>query len=289
MKEEENLELRLDMIQDFEDQKVKFKGWKTVRGEVEVETEKVEICYREKVIELPRHRQQETGIKRIRRRELLPPIPEDFYIPAKEFRGQVVVAEQFVNGKSEKTYKYNETDFPPTYSFNAKFDEVYKFLTDGTYPAPNTLVHVMNWAFGARIIGHGLVESKKDQEDIRRFKDEGMYFQEIYVNHPTRHTLTFGEKRHFYVAYGEEPYVRNYATPVFIFGQKNKNFTDYLNAIGASPHIFKSAGRGLHTHFPLNKGLDIPKLLWCHADAAIIPTSRGLNALFFEGSYENKP
>lgn len=65
-----------EMPEDFEDPEGKKSKWKEVVGEVEIEGKKVEVKYREKVIELPKHRQEETGIQRIRRRELLPPFPE---------------------------------------------------------------------------------------------------------------------------------------------------------------------------------------------------------------------
>jgi len=270
----------------------KSRKWKTVKGMVEIGGKEVEVSYREKVIELPIHRQQETGIKRIRRRELISPLPKDFYLPAEHFDGLEVVSETFKDGKSTKEYKHATRDYPPAYSFNSKFDNVYKFLTNNIYPSPSTLVHAMNWTLGARIQGHGLAESKKGQEDIKQFKNEGMYLQEIY--HPNKKKIksssTFlKSESELYFAYGDESYVKYYATPVFIFGQKNRNFTNYLHATNISSKIFGPHGKGLHTYISLKEGPSVPKLRWCHADAAIIPTKRGLNVLFFETGNENEP
>ncbi|MBW2980779.1 hypothetical protein KY360_05165 [Candidatus Woesearchaeota archaeon] len=286
MTEEKRSEPRQMIAKDLEG---KCGEWKTVSGKVEVEGKKVEIFYREKVIEIPRYRQQETSIKRIRRRELLPPFPAGFYFPAEKFRGLEVVAERFVNGKGIKEYKYAERDYPPAYSFDSKFDDVYRFLTDNIYPSPGTLVHVVNWRIGARIQGWDLADTKPDQENIQQFKKEGMYFQEIYPSAPgEKYFGSPGGKKNLYFAYGDQPYVKRYITPVFIFGQKNRNFTDYLRAAGASSDIFKSQ-KGSHTNFPLANGPDAPKLRWCHAEAALIPTKRGLNVLFFEAGNEDRP
>ena len=70
-----------EMPENFVEPEGKSGRWgKPVKGEVEIEGKKVEVSYREKVIELPKHRQEATGIKRIRRRELLPPFPEGLFI-----------------------------------------------------------------------------------------------------------------------------------------------------------------------------------------------------------------
>ena len=74
-------QIEAETPEDFEEPEGKSGKWgEPVKGEVEVEGKKVEVSYREKVIELPKHRQEETGIKRIRRRELLLPFPDGLFI-----------------------------------------------------------------------------------------------------------------------------------------------------------------------------------------------------------------
>ena len=58
-------------------------------GEFEFDKKKVEVLYREKVIEIPKHRQEETGIARIRRREIIDmPLLQEFKRHHKE-HGQI--------------------------------------------------------------------------------------------------------------------------------------------------------------------------------------------------------
>jgi len=191
---------------------VEPEGKKSKWGET-VENKDLGVSYREKVIELPKYRQEETGIKRIKRREVLT-FPEDFFEPSKEI---------------DKRY------YPPNYKFSSEFDDVYKLLTDNIYLSPDTLAHILNLRIGAGNLAWNLTGAKRDYEDIKKFKNEGMYFQEI-------NPLSSGHKKpQLFPAYGEEPYVCSYATPVFIFGRKNKNFMNYLKAVGVSPRIFKSS------------------------------------------------
>lgn len=61
---EVELRAEVEMSEDFDDPEGEAGKWGTVKGEVEIEGKKVEVSYREKIIDLPKHRQEETGIKR---------------------------------------------------------------------------------------------------------------------------------------------------------------------------------------------------------------------------------
>jgi len=140
-----------EMPEDFVEPEGKSGKWgEPVEAGIEVDGKKEKVRYREKVIELPKHRQQETGIKRIRRRELLPPFPEEFC------------------GQTEKGQIYISED--------KKFDEIYKYFTNGRYPSPEGLVHVFERGGQARGI--------KSQKSAIKFINEGLYFQEIFYDEP---------------------------------------------------------------------------------------------------------
>jgi len=140
---EAELQPQVEMPEDFEDPEGKAGKWKTVKGDVEIEGKKVEVSYREKVIELPKHRQEETGIKRIRRRELLPPFPEGFC----------------KNAKDGALYM----------SLNKEFDSVYGILTDDQFPSRKKFIHMFNY-----------LPRGNENEHAEKFKKEGAYFQKIF-------------------------------------------------------------------------------------------------------------
>lgn len=258
--EKEAEESLVELEKENTDKKSK---WKTVKGEVEIEGKKVEITYREKVIALPKHRQEQTGITRIRRRELLPPLPEGFYIPLSNRvkDAQKKLTYHFAMNQERVEYLAKNNSFP-AYSTNNKFGDVYKFLTNSRYPSEETLAHVMNY----RLNDPTLVR-QEEFKDIDRFKKEGLYFQEIEE----------GKSGELYFRRGKA--IIDYGTPLFIFGIMNKKFLEYIKSLGMDQNI-------LHYDRSLTILLKKRKkpLRWCHAECAIIPTKRGLNVLFFESS-----
>ena len=280
---------QLEMPEDFIDPDGESGKWgKPVKGEVEVEGEKVEVSYREKVIELPKHRQEETGIKRIRRRELLPPFPEGLY---------------------DTSGKYFDPKWGPKgserpqasqiWSINRKFENFYDFLTDGEYPSDGTLVHRLEWANWY----------DPGRPSVKKHKKEGLYFQEIH------------RSRKFYVspsrAWGDEM-AGKFNTPIFIFGNRNKMLVEYIDSILKEKDKELRETPFMKKHYPndynvlekLKNREEIPTfdyyhevttslfgreegseekpLRWCHAELAIIPTKRSLNVLFFETEDEKK-
>lgn len=254
----EMAESQAEMPEDFEDPEGKSGKWKIVKGEVEVEGKKVEVSYREKVIELPKHRQGETGIKRIRRRELLPPFPEGLYISP-----------------------YSERFFP-SYSTEKKYDDFYGFLTNGGYPKHGTLVHILDYALNGQ-------KGSREIKNVQQFIKEGMYFQKISAEGGKHFRTDTNEGIHCNT---ERAFIDSFTTPIFVFGDKNKIYNEYMSGIPSwrQPDTSKdNIEEILYVHEKkLIRGTPIEPLRWCHAECALVPTKRSLNVLFFETGDEDK-
>jgi hypothetical protein len=285
-----------EIPEDFEDPEGKSGKW----GEV-VENKELGVRYREKVIELPKHRQEEMGIKRIRRRELLPPFPERLIYSV---------------GKNGE------------YNFNY-CDDINDFLTDGGYSDSANLFHTLEGD-----------PSEFSKRNIERHKKEGLYFQKIFPERfEDRRAMRLNifdkkVKEHLFKNYNRDgfseeipgdikavfgmyvkighPWTLNKPlnTPVFIFQNKSKNFVEYLNsvvekssvnpqsqlaiAIGGALEEIKRLKEGLSPNkhdewiLPIVRGFNIEPLRWCHAEFALVPTKRSLNVLFFETNDEEK-
>ncbi len=202
-----------------------------------IENKELGISYREKVIELPQHRKKETGVKRIRRRELLKPLPDGLYTPAE---------------KNELRYNISggEKINLPYYSGEKKFDSIYKFLTDDRYPSYGSFVHAVEIGFLYRS------SSYRTQQRVERLKSENIYLQEIFPKNiddvSIEALLCLYEKKGDNLEIqksitGEIPkkqigvftlfshqnrmWADDYSTPIFIFSNRNRAFNDYINAV----------------------------------------------------------
>lgn len=277
----EPIEPQAEMPEDFEDPEGKSGKWKTVKGEVEVEGKKVEVFYREKVIELPKYRQEETGIKRIRRRELLPPFPEGLYLSSDDRLAEALKVPWMKEGE----YKDKEDGkiWSPAYNGDETLDGFYNFLTDGKYPRKGIYVHAINYidARNKRIKKPDINGSQNSTiPETHKFMQKGLYFQKIrevglsFDLYPGR----------IY------PLANRYINPVFIFdGSKgsplDKNtylqwYLDRTKEMGGD--VEKS-----EVNLAISTNPDKP-LRWCHAECALVPTKRSLNVLFFETGDEDK-
>jgi len=318
---EQEAGVQQEMPEDFEDPEGKAGKWKTVKGEVEIEGQKVEVTYREKVINLPEHRQEETGIKRIRRRELLPPFPDKMFISAGEENPDA----------REESRRYLDYSFWRS-ATHKEFAPIYKFLTDGIYPSAENWVHQLRpW----RGVG---------DKDIERHKKEGMYFQKIFPEMDKdampESSLTFFDRTSEGIKeweFGRYPTLKgripdnqlatfnlfcrpnrmfnqNFFNPVFIFGNKNIVFDKYVNSILSNSEVMQMIdlqNKNPRQRAWVDKGLrailqgkilsedseplltcvrhpDIKPLRWCHAECALVPTKRSLNVLLFETGEEDK-
>lgn len=276
---------QIEIPEDFVEPEGESGKWKIIKGEFEIKGKKVEVSYREKVIELPKHRQEQTGVKRIRRRELLPPLPEGICDTSGEY--------------FDPYSKEEKPQVPAFWNIGRKFENFYRFLTDNNYPSRGTLVHKMEWRnwFDSR-----------SRESLRKHKREGLYFQEITPN-----------DRYFYFsptrAWGVKQGGGKFNTPIFVFGNRNKRLVEYIDFVIKNRTIeewdsdfyyevleklkkrdpilddfanpdseIKISGFGRRKGDLSNK---MP-LKWCHAELAIVPTKRSLNVLFFETGDEDK-
>ncbi|MDO8511985.1 MAG: hypothetical protein Q7S57_01830 [bacterium] len=249
---------KVEMPADFVEPEGKPGKW----GEI-VENKDLGIRYREKVIELPKHRQEETGVKRIRRREMLPPFPEGFLVPAGETKEEIYQINKEGEALQEKV---------PFFSAVSKFDDVYSFLTDGEYPNDSAWIHALEI---------GLITTRASKGDgparrVRKFIDEGMYFQEIFprrtedVNDSVLRFYknsddgveeiykTGGERSRAADLSGEFPgdliarseiwcTTRNlwmgsgFRTPVFVFSNRSENLNEYIDSVMSNPDTRKMA------------------------------------------------
>jgi hypothetical protein len=293
-----------------------------------VENKELGVRYKETIIELPEHRQKETGINRIRRRELLPPLPNGLFTTSEE-------SEYYLPSR-ENSNKTRQSH----YNAPKELDDLYKFITDGIYPSETKKVHIFD--FG--LLGSSMHNRDYPHENEDRMKKEGLYFQKIFLvpdeenNYDTDlykinddATLSLAgsyekvkeweklpeEKKagiyHLYCTEGRM-WGSEYNTPVFIFGNKNKAFVQYLNSLlnhpiysqnqkyydtrnstivkesetiqsiinGEANKHASGMGRFHEENIPSVKHPDIKPLRWCHADLALVPTKRSLNILFFE-------
>lgn len=327
---QEDIELRdqTEMPDDFEEPEGKSGKWgEPVKGEVVVEGKKVEVSYREKVIELSKHRQQETGIQRIRRRELLPPFPEGLVMSSDMMDNEIKSIEADGTAVKKKV---------PFFSTADKFDDVYRFLTDSAYPADRAWVHAIE-------IGLSTSRAKNIEtaRRVKKFKEEGIYFQNIKSDVWCSTGVFWG-------------WSEGFATPIFVFSNKNKMLNQYIDSVLSDPMAREEIGEaseedfnlvtldspeyskifskrkysegegykeycrkngiailkrnlnvsnGVNTLKILRDGVPITKdtemiipyverkdaaLRWCHAECALVPTKRSLNVLFFETNDESK-
>ena len=254
-----------EMPADFVEPEGKSGGW----GEV-VENKELGVRYREKVIELPKHRQEETGVKRIRRREMLPPFPEGLLL-------------QEVDDKNLQYWSGDEA-----------FDEVYNFFTSNGYPSEGTLVHIMNFM------------RENDQEKIQKNIREGLYFQEIhaeneygfrlcpdrtYVGKFTTPVFVFGNRNSVLNEYVDsvindpvsEWGVEFEGKWAIRLGKHEYSWPEVshdLKRLRNRKHI--DAGEVSLPYFGRLENSSKRQLRWCHAELALVPTKRSLNVLFFE-------
>lgn len=157
------------------------------------------MSYRETIINLPEHRARETGIDRIRRRELLT-VPDHI---------------KNINKEGETSYKTADSD--------SRVDAFYEKLTDGKFPSARVWDHVLN------------ADTYNEEGKLADHIKEGIYFQRIYIG--DTHTITRKIEKtktgifNLDTVSGESMFNSDIKTPVYFFGNDNKNFTEYIKII----------------------------------------------------------
>ncbi len=266
MSPETEQQSKVEIIEDFVEPEGKKGKWSEV-----IENKELGIRYREKIIELPKHRQEETGIKRIRRRELLPPFPEGLYENVSEKEEDEYVRQEEIKKLSferessqyEKKmrvpfpYKYRTSKAPNWQQhgrrYNVRgFEKIYDFLTNTRTSDKD----IETTTFSLPLYYH---EYEMADKHIKNLKEEQIYFQKIHAlgrGFPSEGDAIFikGEngleiirefdygKKIEYASKGSiwtfpgfrvwENYLRG---PCFIFGRKNKAYRDYLKSIIGNP------------------------------------------------------
>lgn len=261
---------KIELLEDLELEK---------QGEVKsikvVENKELGVRYRETAIELPQRRQEETGIKHIIRRELLPPLPEGFYKDDEgesEF-GKIAKLRNDANEAANKEFGFriekplteadierqNAFKYGPRYEIEG-FKKVYSFLTGGR--TDDTDIQTTTFSLP-------LYYNDKDREGLRKMhidnlKAQGLYFQKIIpkaragtqeseygadfskdengVHRIDEHSKLIHAKDPIYARkdmlwtyYGFKTWTGYLRGPAFIFGPKNSSFRNYLTSIIKNP------------------------------------------------------
>lgn len=207
-----------EMIESFVEPKGKSGKWSEI-----VENKNLGVSYREKVIELPESRKQEVGIDRIRRREIL---------------------ELPIKYSPEAVKKFYEKE-------KEKAHEVFRFITDGRFPAYQTWSHEFLGDYGEAMREYGV---GRYRFVVNKFKKEGLYFQTIQPPpmELSLGTCTYFEEKELAFSKTEEKtekflfdfsvmsgklygdvWTKGY--PIFVFGAKNRTFVSYIHSIISNP------------------------------------------------------
>lgn len=278
------------------------------RDEQIVNNTELGISYKETIINLPPHKKELLGIDRIRRKQMLE-LPDDWY----------------------------------------KNDEVRNFITEGRFPSDSTWNHTLCGDLYNTCKnppdGYGYRMREKVMSVLEDFKEQDGFLQEIslepifklrdfFAHRPMaifdksinkisspnakftediKHAVREGAPWIFDMSVNSgESYERGSGWPVFVFGNKNKAFTKYIEAITSDSNtrqMMESIGwnfeeisrkvhsissiknliRGVptedmdsHPLIPIVKYDKTPPLRWCHAELAIISHNNSENVLFFE-------
>lgn len=244
-----------EMPEDFVEPKGKSKGWgEPVETEIEVEGKKEKVRYREKVIELPKHRQQETGIKRIRRREILE-MPDN------------------IKPRGDANWWARGYDFSHTENGHTKNWEFLRYLTDGRFPSLQVWNHtLMGDLKGNEKLFYELAETHGKELvyfqdvaplDVGNDESRKVYKRWTYLeNHggvlekidiPTTDEERKKAISYYNMSVGVESWLDPLQTPVYVFGNRNKAFVNYIESILQNSEIKAALAaswpRGWKEHF----------------------------------------
>ncbi len=239
-----------------------------------IENKELGISYRDTDIWLPYHRQVETGIKRIRRRELLK-IPNDIYIN--------------IDKKHKGFHRFNKERI--LYSTDPKFDQFYLSITDGLYPTEHRATHTVSWdvaTYTQRATGLNIF--LRDQCYFQKimpkfipaysfptfFKKDGntLYIddpfekelKDIPINYPRSEIIKvysnhlIENENNPYKVFSLNLYryrCPNFETPVFIFGSLNNALKNYSKSILNNDEILWMLSQsGFYYDFNISKRID---------------------------------
>lgn len=232
----------------------RFEGEHHPENETVVENKELGVSYKETVIELPQHRREETGVVRIKRRELLT-FPEGFFGKTRKYE------DRFVGEEGWKDPETSPESIP-----------VWEFITDDRFPSGAKMAHYIDIHNNSGMGYHGRVSHlspdeqkeyfrthfKKDKElyprSWIRHKDEGLYFQSIFpegdMSDKKMYTKTESGELQPSKDSGSPYGVTKMYTweswslfrspirhPVYLFGAENSAFRDYCASITQNREI----------------------------------------------------
>ncbi|MBI4087243.1 MAG: hypothetical protein HY434_00215 [Candidatus Liptonbacteria bacterium] len=238
-------------------------------NETVFENKELGVSYKETVTELPQHRREETGVVRIKRRELLT-FPEGFFGKTQKYEGRPV---------GEEGWKDPQT--------SPESIPVWEFITDDKFPSGAKMAHYIdihnNSGEGyGRNVAHLSDDEQKEYFRTRfkkdkelyprswiRHKDEGLYFQSIFPEGD------MGDKRMYIKTDSGElqpssdsdtPYgvTKMYTWeswalfrspirhPVYLFGADNSAFRNYCASITQNREIMSLLQKNGYTDQPTN-------------------------------------
>ena len=188
------------------------------------------MSYRETIFNLPEHRAKETGITRIRRREVLT-VPEAGIV--RDESGEI---------RYYRTWKNIDYENEPL--------PFYKKLTDGKYPNPRLWNHTVN------------VNTESTKEKLEEHIREGIYLQKIYIGDKSSITTRLEKDKTGYFALpnvpGDTTWANRVDTPIYFFGNQNPNLVEYLKSILASPIALEMLKKDGWIDEPLDPNLISP-------------------------------
>jgi len=240
----------------------RFEGEHHPETETVVENRELGVSYKETIIELPEHRREETGVVRIKRREL-DTFPEGFFGRTKAGRWM--------------TEGWKDT---------IEYLPIWEFISDGKYPSAGKLGHYIDIAGDRELSTMYPKPNFKNPEDRRRIRadseyyprsflrhqDEGLYFQSVFPEgdlHDKRFfakdtdgkfqktqdsNSPFGLTR-VYTWEGWQLFRSPIRHPVYFFGTENKVFREYCRAISSNQEIVNLLKQNEYTDEPIDVAL----------------------------------
>jgi hypothetical protein len=218
---------KAEMPEDFIEPEGESGKW----GEV-VENKELGVSYREKVIVLPKHRQEETGIKRIRRREVTE-LPDRILSKEKEWylRGY-----DFKDIKNWDVLRYLTDDRFPSL-------QVWNHTLMGDLKGNEKLFYQLAEKHGKELVYFQDIAPLDVGDDEQRKPYKRWTFLEKHDSglEKTEPPATDEEREkaisYYNMSVGVESWLDQIQTPIYVFGNKNKAFVHYLESILHNPGI----------------------------------------------------
>src|SRR4030042_3625761 len=254
IKEDEKLETTKEQ-ENQENQAVLENENNKITEEKIVNNAELGISYREPVVELPKYRKGQYGIKRIIRRELISPLPEGIRMPYREPGQDPHLWESWQRNLSGTTKQKMEVP-EYVYSTEIKFKDIYRFITNGRFPSYGILKHKMMMQYASEKFDYS-EEYSKNGGNFQKIK-EGYFIdpdqQKRVLNREKfeKFWLGRGDLSWLNMRNRQGSYKSAIMSPLFCFGHKNKNFKKYIDSIYSDNEIYQELLNNGYSDKPLN-------------------------------------